>query len=108
MALINAKKEETYRPEQEKLQTYHRVEDVEVAHAPIAGHHVRGRVALRVAHVEPRPRGVGEHVQHVPLAFAWPPYRLLEERVGGKRGEYVTLKRRTVLGAIAPTKASTV
>lgn len=71
------------------LYTYHGVEDVEVAHAPVAGHYVRGCVALWMTHVEPGTRGVGKHVQHVFLAFAWPPYclLLLGRRCGGEVSE---------------------
>ena len=45
----------------------HRVQDVEPLHAPVARDDVRGRVTLRVADVQARAAGVGEHVEHVEL-----------------------------------------
>ena len=45
----------------------HRMEHVEAAHPLVAGDDVGRRVALRVADVEPVPRGIGEHVEGVVL-----------------------------------------
>ena len=42
-----------------------RVQDVEAPGAPVAGDDVRRGVALGMADVQPRPRGVGKHVEHV-------------------------------------------
>ena len=54
----------------------HRVQDVLAQHALMAGDHVGRDVAQRVAHVQPRPGGVGEHVHDV---------HLLGGRGGGRR-----------------------
>ena len=43
----------------------HGVEDVEAAHALVAGEDVGGGVALRMADVQARAAGVGEHVEDV-------------------------------------------
>ena len=51
----------------------HRVQHVVVAHAPVARHDVRRRVALGVAHVQPRARRVREHVEHILLLLALAP-----------------------------------
>ena len=48
----------------------HRVEHIEAPGPLVARDDVRGRVALGVADVEPRPRGVGKHVEHVELLSA--------------------------------------
>mmetsp|Transcript_1213 Transcript_1213/g.2220 ORF Transcript_1213/g.2220 Transcript_1213/m.2220 type:complete len:576 (+) Transcript_1213:1033-2760(+) len=50
----------------------HGVQHVQVLHAVVPGHDVRGGVALGVAHVQAGARGVWEHVQDVllPLALA--------------------------------------
>ncbi len=45
----------------------HRMQDVEAPHPLVAAQDVGGRVALGMAHVEPRSRGVGEHVEAVEL-----------------------------------------
>ena len=45
----------------------HRVQHVEAAHALVARHDVRGRVAFGMADVQPLARRVREHVEHVVL-----------------------------------------
>ncbi len=56
----------------------HGVQDVEAPRPLVARHDVGGGVALGVAHVQPRPGGVGEHVEDVV-------FRLLAEIHGLKR-----------------------
>ncbi len=48
----------------------HRVQDVVALHATVAADDVGGGVALRVADVQARAAGVGEHVQDVELGLA--------------------------------------
>ena len=48
----------------------HRVKDVEPAHPLVAADDVGGRVAFRVADVQARAAGIGEHVEHVELGLA--------------------------------------
>ena len=43
----------------------HRVQDIEAAHALIAGDDVGRRVSLRVTHMQPLPGGIGKHVEDV-------------------------------------------
>ena len=47
----------------------HGVKDVEAVHALEARHDVRGGIPFRMAHVQARAAGVGEHVQHVVFGF---------------------------------------
>ena len=53
----------------------HRVEHVEVAHAPVARHDIGRSVPLRMAHVQARTRRVREHVEHILLLLALAPLR---------------------------------
>jgi hypothetical protein len=62
------------------------VEDVAAGHPVVAGEHVGADVAERVADVEPRARGVREHVEHVQLRSVGDPVEPVDEgsaRVGG-------------------------
>ena len=43
----------------------HRVQDVEATQPLVAGIDVAGYVAQRVADVQPRPRRIGEHIEHI-------------------------------------------
>ena len=52
-------------PDDEYRVPAHRVQDIEAAHALIAGDDVGRRVSLGVTHMQPLPGGIGKHVEDV-------------------------------------------
>ncbi len=62
----------------------HRVQDVEALHPLVAADDVGGGVAFRMADVQARAAGVGEHVEHVVLRLRGIEIRIA--RAGGAEG----------------------
>ena len=60
----------------------HRMKHVKALHALVAAEDVRGRVAFRMSHVQPRPRRIREHVETVELLLRVVPSVALERLVG--------------------------
>ena len=74
------------------------VEHVAASHAVVAGEDVGADVAQRVADVEPGPRRVREHVEHVQLRAVGHPVEALGQRTGGVGG----VERALALPAVLP------